>query len=82
LKRGALKRNSGEGRIPTRIVFDLHPAERIMSKQLAADYFFRAKGRRQVVTLLISQGMHADAVRESQELVELLKEFEDDASTH
>ena len=43
-----------------------------MSKQLAADYFHRARGRRQVLEILISKGLHADAVRESQELVELV----------
>ncbi len=43
-----------------------------MSKQLAADYFHRAKGRRQVLDVLITAGLHADAVREAQELVELV----------
>lgn len=43
-----------------------------MSKQLAADYFRRARGRRQVLEILVSTGLHADAVRESQELVELV----------
>jgi HEPN domain-containing protein len=41
------------------------------TKKLALDYFHRATGRMEVVTLLISKSMHADAVRESQELVEL-----------
>jgi HEPN domain-containing protein len=44
---------------------------RELSKKLARDYFQRALGREEVVVLLISKNMHADAVRESQELVEL-----------
>jgi HEPN domain-containing protein len=43
-----------------------------MSIPLAKDYFARARARRDVVVLLQHKGMHADAVRESQELVELV----------
>ena len=43
-----------------------------MSIPLAKDYFTRGRGRRDVIVLLIDKGMHADAVREAQELVELV----------
>lgn len=43
-----------------------------MNVGLARDYFARAEGRREVVELLANRGFHADAVREAQELVELV----------
>jgi hypothetical protein len=40
-------------------------------RSLAEDYFHRARGRHRVLSALLKEQLHADVVREAQELVEL-----------
>jgi HEPN domain-containing protein len=42
------------------------------SDRIARDYLRRAAGRRQALDTLLASGLHADVVRESQDVVELI----------
>jgi HEPN domain-containing protein len=44
----------------------------VTSDRIARDYLRRGAGRRQALDALLASGLHADVVRESQDVVELI----------